>query len=129
MTSKETKLEAIVRQLTEDNQRLRDEIDYLKESMIPPGWMPPIEFQVTGQEGNILGMLLKHDICSKQMLHTAISLNKYSMDDETDIKIVDVMICKLRKKLEPFEFKIETRWGFGYYMPSEDRKEIQDMTA
>lgn len=46
---------------------------------------------------------------SKQALHIAIRRNR-----ATEIKIVDVMVCKLRKKLAPFGVDIETVWGFGY---------------
>lgn len=38
----------------------------------------------------------------------------YGLDDDTpEIKIVDVFVCKLRKKLPAGE-KIETIWGSGY---------------
>lgn len=36
--------------------------------------------------------------------------------DEAEIKIVDVFLCKLRKKLAPFDIGIETIWGVGYAM-------------
>ncbi|YBV98388.1 helix-turn-helix domain-containing protein [Phyllobacteriaceae bacterium JZ32] len=35
-------------------------------------------------------------------------------DEEPLIKIIDVFICKLRKKLRPLDIKIETIWGRGY---------------
>lgn len=34
--------------------------------------------------------------------------------DDPEIKIIDVFICKLRKKLSPLDIKIETAWGRGY---------------
>lgn len=34
--------------------------------------------------------------------------------DEPDIKIIDVFICKIRKKLEPLGVSIDTVWGRGY---------------
>ena len=36
--------------------------------------------------------------------------------EEPAVKIVDVWICKLRKKLEPLRVEIETHWGRGYRM-------------
>jgi len=33
-----------------------------------------------------------------------------------DIKIVDVFICKARKKLDRIGVKIETAWGRGYWL-------------
>ncbi len=34
--------------------------------------------------------------------------------DEREIKIVDVFVCKARKKLKPLGIEIETVWGRGY---------------
>lgn len=36
--------------------------------------------------------------------------------DEAEIKIVDVYICKLRKKLRPFSIEVVTVWGTGYQL-------------
>lgn len=37
-------------------------------------------------------------------------------DKEPEIKIVDVLICKIRKKLEPLGIRIDTVWGKGYVL-------------
>lgn len=34
--------------------------------------------------------------------------------DEAEIKIIDVFVCKLRKKLKPLGVEIGTAWGRGY---------------
>lgn len=36
------------------------------------------------------------------------------IDDEPEIKIVDVLVCKVRKKLQGLSVNIETMWGRGY---------------
>lgn len=35
-------------------------------------------------------------------------------NDEPEIKIIDVLICKIRKKIEPLGLRIDTAWGKGY---------------
>lgn len=40
-------------------------------------------------------------------------------DDDPDIKIVDVMVCKIRKKLEGMPVSIVTIWGQGYRLVKE----------
>lgn len=35
-------------------------------------------------------------------------------DEEPEIKIIDVFICKARKKLTPIGVRIDTLWGQGY---------------
>jgi len=36
--------------------------------------------------------------------------------EEPELKIIDVFICKLRKKLKPLGISIDTVWGRGYRM-------------
>lgn len=38
-----------------------------------------------------------------------------------ELKIVDVYICKIRKKIAPLGLHIETIWGQGYAFPDRDR--------
>jgi DNA-binding response OmpR family regulator len=39
-----------------------------------------------------------------------------------DSKIVDVWICKLRKKIKPLGLEIKNIWGEGYFIPREQRE-------
>lgn len=41
-------------------------------------------------------------------------------DTDADVKIVDVYICKLRKKLGSISVKIATHWGHGFFMTAEN---------
>ncbi|MFC3071509.1 winged helix-turn-helix domain-containing protein [Shinella pollutisoli] len=36
------------------------------------------------------------------------------IDDAPEIKIVDVLVCKIRKKLTGLDIPIHTVWGEGY---------------
>ena len=81
-------------------------------------------FKLTRLEAGFVVRLLKLDHCDKEKLHHVIetqrlqrSSNPDSME-ATDQKMVDVIICKLRKKLKDLdpEFKITTVWGGGYYI-------------
>jgi DNA-binding response OmpR family regulator len=54
---------------------------------------------------------------SKDALHAAIN---GAIEIETDPKIVDVLVCKLRRKL-PRDVAIETIWGFGYVLSDAGR--------
>ena len=33
------------------------------------------------------------------------------------MKIIDVWICKMRKKLRPYGIEVKTAWGAGYEIP------------
>lgn len=45
-------------------------------------------------------------------------------DDDRELKIVDVMICKLRAKLRPLGITIRTVWGEGYRMERSIQEEV-----
>ncbi len=78
-------------------------------------------FGTTKQQSAILAMLLKRSEATKVQLHQVIERDRPNAKDQTDIKLVDVLICILRRKLKPFGFAIKTMWGTGYLMEAKDR--------
>jgi two-component system cell cycle response regulator CtrA len=52
-------------------------------------------------------------VLSKEALLAAIAPD---IDEEPEIKIVDVFVCKIRKKLNGLGLSLETVWGRGYRM-------------
>ena len=80
---------------------------------------------LTGKEYQMLELLSlrKGTTLTKEMFLN----NLYGGMDEPEIKIIDVFICKLRKKLASAsdgKDYIETVWGRGYVLrePSEERR-------
>jgi DNA-binding response OmpR family regulator len=72
---------------------------------------------LTRQEAGVLEQLrdARGAIVSKESLLS----NLYVVEaDEAEIKIIDVFICKLRKKLKPLGVEIGTVWGRGYRLVS-----------
>lgn len=53
----------------------------------------------------------KGSVRSKEHLLAAVTS---FIDDEPEIKIVDVFVCKIRKKFTGLNVAIETVWGTGY---------------
>lgn len=84
-------------------------------------------FGVTQQQACLLLMLIKRREVTRKMLHNEIERRRPHPKVETEPKIVDVVICKLRKRLEGFGLTIVTVWSCGYYMPPEDRRKALDM--
>jgi two-component system cell cycle response regulator CtrA len=83
--------------------------------------------RLTGKEYQMLELLSlrKGTTLTKEMFLN----NLYGGMDEPEIKIIDVFICKLRKKLaiaSSGKDYIETVWGRGYVLrePSEDETRI-----
>ncbi|WP_280136454.1 winged helix-turn-helix domain-containing protein [Rhizobium sp. Leaf384] len=54
----------------------------------------------------------------EQLLKAVTSL----VDEVPEIKIVDVFVCKIRKKLSDLNLGIETVWGTGYRLMPRERK-------
>lgn len=111
--------------LEAENERLRDEIEMLREALISPDYMP-LEFCLTGKEAAVLGHLLARDLGTKRSIMAALYA-VHADGDEPEIKIVDVFVCKLRKKVLPFGIEIGTRWGEGYFLPPEMKVKLRGM--
>lgn len=88
-------------------------------------------FKVTGLQATVLSVLIRKDHAEKETIHNAIERKRFSRQskphnmDATDPKMVDVVICNLRKKLKLFDIVIKTSWGSGYYMETGDRKKAK----
>jgi Transcriptional regulatory protein, C terminal len=79
-------------------------------------------FKATRLEAAILAVLIKRNEVTKRQLHAVIEQTRDTGRDETDPKMIDVVICHLRKKLGKHTITIQTVWGIGYLMPLKDRE-------
>ncbi len=84
----------------------------------------PLEFGLTRSEAVICGLLAKNEMVTKSLMLEALYMHE---QDEAEIKIVDVWICKMRRKLKPFGIEIKTVWGRGFAMPPASRAIITSM--
>ena len=109
------------RLLKDENERLRAEIDEFKRQLAHE-YSAPREWMLTALEERIVGLLVKSESCSKDMLFNGLYGDRL---DQPDPKIVDVFICKIRKKLAPFEIEIETLWGRGYRLSDRSRAQLR----
>lgn len=79
-------------------------------------------FRMTKLQGAVFCTILKRNTVTKQQLHQVIEQNRATPGrDETDEKMVDVIICLLRRKLRPHGILIETIWATGYTMAAGER--------
>lgn len=104
--------------LEAENARLRDRCEHL-EALAGHRWLAPCEWSLTASETKVMGVLIARELASKDAIMAALYRNDGR--DEAEIKIVDVFICKLRKKVAPFGVTILTVWGAGYRLPPEQR--------
>lgn len=85
-------------------------------------------FKLTKQEANVFGALLKRVEVTREQVHSAIESGRPGEHREpTEPKIIDVVICKLRKKMALHDIHINTSWGKGYYIEGKQRERAVGM--
>lgn len=76
----------------------------------------------TPTQARFLGALSRREVLTRTMAMALL----YGGDlDPPNPKILDVMLCKIRRVIEP-DFRINSLWGTGWQMPPEMRKRFND---
>lgn len=96
-------------------------IRQLREEQCGGEFRYPAAWCVRGQQRTILRALhlSRMGFVSRERLH---SLLYDGREAETDIKIIDQQICKLRKKVTPHGIIIGNEWGGGYFISADVRR-------
>jgi DNA-binding response OmpR family regulator len=115
--------EADFAHLEAENDTLRERIDQLERALFADA-PAPVEWGLTYQEARLVGCLLQRPVATKDALMATLYRNDGR--EEADIKIIDVFICKARKKLAPFGIEIRTVWGQGYMIDETTRRRVLD---
>lgn len=110
----------------QENGMLREQIRRLELALVDTEPLP-FEWGLTGQESAVFGVLVNRPLATKDAVMAA--LYRSIGRDEAEPKIVDVFICKMRKKLKPFGIEIRTIWGQGYALPETLRHRHQRKIA
>ena len=97
--------------------RLRDRIEQL-ETTLGLDMPAPVFLGLTVHEATLFGALMRRGVMSKAQLLTAVYGGRPD-GDAPEIKIIDVFVCKLRRKLSAFGIKVETVWGVWYRLPAD----------
>lgn len=99
--------------LREENEELRETVRQLQAVASEAASLPPGVPHLTRREECVLRYLLRrHSVASRDDIYFAM----YGGQGEVDIKIVDVMVHKLRRKLAQTDITIVTDWGRGYFI-------------
>jgi two-component system cell cycle response regulator CtrA len=107
---------------------LRDQLDEANETIRQfrnaMAASPLIRYRglrLSRSERCILEALLNaNGLLSKHQLRHAIDA-ELTRIEAPDLKSVDVVVCRLRKRLRPFSVVISTEWGRGYYLDLDAR--------
>lgn len=109
-------------QLEERDERIRQLEDILrgKEWQLPP----EIEAALTPTEARMLALLAARDMCTREALFEA--SRGAGSHEATNIKVVDVHVSKMRRRIEPLGIVIESIWGRGYRLHPASLKRLRD---
>lgn len=86
-------------------------------------------FKMTKLQAVVFLTLLRRHEVTKAQLHNAIEQNRPENSDPTDQKMVDVVICHIRRKLKPDNVDIKTIWGVGYSIGQHHRTHLINIIA
>lgn len=115
---------ARIRVLREQLEEAREEIRQLKASAQSPAFFPPAAWRLSQTETLLLALLSTREFVSHEAgEHWLTStLDRHWLVQPK--KLIQVYVHKLRRKLAPHGFSIETRWGEGHYITAEHRAAI-----
>lgn len=120
--------------LRRDNHRLREEVDILheqvkqlKQLLLPEDWQPPLELGLTAKETLVLSFIYKADapIRASKILDMLCAM--YSDGEVPEFNVVQVFVCKIRKKVAKFDIHIDTIRDRGYMIPPKSREILDQM--
>lgn len=88
------------------------------EAMLTVDFICPFEWYLTPSEIIIFATLLARPVVSKEALYWAVYSSKVY---QAEMKIIDVFVSRLRKKLKPFGLEIMTVWSGGYRLNDREK--------
>lgn len=115
--------ERYIEAIEAENDELRARIAELEE-MVGLRIEIPLIFGLTASEARVVGVMMRLPIATKEALLTAI-ITDVTGNKVPEQKIIDVFVCKARKKLQRFGIVIETVWGRGYRIDEDNRALIR----
>lgn len=106
---------------------LEERIRQLEDILVPITIAIPVEWRLTPAEARVFAHLTTREMGTKTSIMAALYSDK--PDDYVDPKIVDVFVCKMRKKLRAFKVDIATVWGQGYALADRQRYAVKGPNA
>ena len=111
-------------------QRLRDRVLELEDALGLTAEIPyPLVPQHTGMTkslAKLFCLLIHRPFVSRDAAYTVLFGGRPECDQPAG-KIIEPMVCNLRKTLRRYDISIETRWGMGYYMTDENKRKVHGL--
>ena len=94
-------------------ERVRAERDWLRGLLVARTTHFPAMWRLTGLESRIMGRLVDGLASTADLLEAA-----YwdTVEPESSVKIIEVTIWRMRRKLQRFRIEIKNNYGIGYFL-------------
>lgn len=117
-----TRLEQQIAELRAENDELRETIRQLREALAPVV-VYPAEWRLTPQESTMLRTIACRPVARRRALLLAL-YGERRPDDLPAPKVLDVLICGLRKKVRPHGITIEAVLQVGFRIDAATRARL-----
>lgn len=108
-------------------ERLRDRIEEL-EGLLGLNLKLPNEFGLTPTEMQCVGAIIRRGILNQEAIFTAVYGSRPE-SQQPDMKIIDVYLCRIRRKLTPKGFALKNNFSVGYYFEPPARDALKQLCA
>ena len=113
----------------DENQRLRDRVEELEMLLGKDTSLASklcAAYQIEPEMADVLALIFNRNFVSHQSMFTVLFGARPDCD-QPDPRVMDVQICKLRRKLRPYGITIKTQWGQGWSMPVASKDRLRAM--
>lgn len=81
-------------------------------------------FDMTRLQAAVFVAILRRPEITKDQVHNTIENTRSHNSEPTDQKMIDVVICHIRKKIKAHDIELRTRWGQGYSLLNVERDKV-----
>lgn len=91
------------------------------------------KIKLSRHERRLLNLLIDVDLCKRRTIVRIFSEVRDEKDavigneEPINIRVTDVVKCRLNKKLRPFGVQVKTQWGIGMYLTVEDKEILKTL--
>lgn len=101
----------LLHMLRVENETLREQVRQLKQQLVEGGKNAPLSWGLTDRERRLYAHMASRELVTRE---SCMAVLYGHMVAPPDPKIIDVWLCKLRRKLAGQGVEIVTHWGVGW---------------
>lgn len=102
-----------------ENETLREQVRQLKQQLVEGGKNAPLSWGLPDCERRLYAHLTSRELVTRE---SCMAVMYGHMLAQPDPKIIDVWLCKLRRKLAQQGVEIVTHWGVGWSLARNDSR-------